>query len=211
MNDSILGSINQLSNERSEILARVTRAMSAIAAIFGAPRRPQLPVMAAPSIARTGDDVRRGETLALARFDGQKWELLLAASELESLLGALTAIGTQHDVSQQMHDVNLQPRTTYGNYTAPHELAPGAAYLQPQQADLNELLTNRECEILELLALRLTNKEIARELGVSADTVKQHTSNVFRKLQVKNRREAVVRARAMGFEFERMLPSHQRR
>ena len=211
MNDSILGSINQLSSERSEIMARVTRAMSAFATIFSALRRPQLPVIAAPSIERTGDDTRRSETLALARFDGQKWELLLAAPELDSLLGALAAIGTRHDVSQQMQGVNLQTGTTYSDYAASHADTPGPAYLQPHQADLNELLTNRECEILELLALRLTNKEIARELGVSADTVKQHTSNVFRKLQVKNRREAVVRARAMGFEFQRMLPSHQSR
>jgi LuxR family maltose regulon positive regulatory protein len=62
-----------------------------------------------------------------------------------------------------------------------------------------EPLTDRELRILRLLEKDLTNKEIARELVVTTGTVKVHTSNVYRKLSVNNRRAAVSLARALGF------------
>jgi DNA-binding NarL/FixJ family response regulator len=59
-------------------------------------------------------------------------------------------------------------------------------------------LTDREREVLELLARGRTNGEIARTLVVSPKTVRNHVSNVFTKLQVAGRSEAVARARAAG-------------
>ena len=53
--------------------------------------------------------------------------------------------------------------------------------------------------MLRLLNERLTNKEIARQLGISTETVRQHTVKLFRKLNVDNRRQAIVVARAMGY------------
>lgn len=55
-----------------------------------------------------------------------------------------------------------------------------------------ESLTTREREILELLSMSMTNEEIARGLYISVDTVKTHVRNIFDKLQVKNRVEAVL-------------------
>lgn len=55
-----------------------------------------------------------------------------------------------------------------------------------------EKLTTREREILELLSMSLTNEEIARGLFISVDTVKTHVRNIFEKLSVKNRVEAVM-------------------
>ena len=63
---------------------------------------------------------------------------------------------------------------------------------------LAESLTNREMDVLELLAHRLTNKEIADRLYISPLTVKRHTTTIFGKLGVRNRRQAVVRAHALG-------------
>lgn len=77
---------------------------------------------------------------------------------------------------------------------------------QPRHPDLIELLTHRELEVLQLLALRLSNAEIAHELGISTGTVKQHTLNVFRKLHAENRRQAIVQAQAMGFKLETPYP-----
>jgi LuxR family maltose regulon positive regulatory protein len=59
---------------------------------------------------------------------------------------------------------------------------------------LAEPLTDRELEVLALLKERLSNKEIASHLIVSANTVRQHNSNIYRKLQVNTRREAVNKA-----------------
>jgi len=63
---------------------------------------------------------------------------------------------------------------------------------------LMEPLTDREAEILELLAKRYSNKEIAAELVISPATVKRHTINLYGKLSVHNRRDAVGAARALG-------------
>jgi ATP/maltotriose-dependent transcriptional regulator MalT len=62
-----------------------------------------------------------------------------------------------------------------------------------------ESLTSRELQILRLLDQDLTNKEIARELVLTTGTVRVHTSNVYRKLSVSNRRTAVSLAKALGF------------
>ena len=65
-------------------------------------------------------------------------------------------------------------------------------------AQLIEPLTERELEILILLAQRLSNKEIAGQLFISAVTVKRHAINIYQKLQVNDRHEAVTKARALG-------------
>ena len=69
--------------------------------------------------------------------------------------------------------------------------------LSPQPSALVEPLTARELEILKLLADGASNGEIARQLVVSLGTVKKHTSNIFGKLQVQSRTQAVARARAL--------------
>ncbi len=59
-------------------------------------------------------------------------------------------------------------------------------------------LTDREREILLLVARGQTNPEIARELSLSPKTVANHVSNIFGKLQVADRVQAVIRAREAG-------------
>jgi LuxR family maltose regulon positive regulatory protein len=68
----------------------------------------------------------------------------------------------------------------------------------PSSAALVEPLTAREQEVLQLLAEKRSNAEIAEQLFISLPTVKSHTSNLYGKLGVHNRREAVAQARILG-------------
>jgi LuxR family transcriptional regulator, maltose regulon positive regulatory protein len=63
---------------------------------------------------------------------------------------------------------------------------------------LIEPLSSRELEVLHLMALGRTNQEIAGQLIVARGTIKAHTANIYRKLDVTNRTEAVARARQLG-------------
>ena len=67
----------------------------------------------------------------------------------------------------------------------------------PDATNLDSL-SKREYEVMSLLAQRLSNKEIAEKLFVSLDAVKKHLYNIYQKLNVKNRRQAVEKARALG-------------
>ncbi|HET9905049.1 MAG TPA: LuxR C-terminal-related transcriptional regulator [Anaerolineales bacterium] len=61
-----------------------------------------------------------------------------------------------------------------------------------------EPLSQREREVLHLIALGKSNQEIARQLIVSTGTVKAHTASIYRKLDVANRTQAAARARQLG-------------
>ncbi|MFD9904087.1 response regulator [Streptomyces sp. NPDC059063] len=74
-------------------------------------------------------------------------------------------------------------------FSAVHELPVRAAFPD---------LTEREREVLDLVARGLSNRRIARELALSEKTVRNHVSRVFAKLRVADRVEAAVRARDAG-------------
>ncbi len=74
---------------------------------------------------------------------------------------------------------------------------------QATKSELVEPLSERELEVLQLIAEGLTNQEIASSLYLSLNTVKVHTRNIYGKLGVNNRTQAVARARSLG-----ILPSN---
>ena len=61
-----------------------------------------------------------------------------------------------------------------------------------------EILTKREFETLMLVERGLNKKEIAEKMFISPETVKSHVKNIYMKLEATGRREAVLRARALG-------------
>lgn len=92
-----------------------------------------------------------------------------------------------------------------------HAVNEGQAYLQPQitsrlldrVTDLplpkdSHPFSKREVEILQMLAKGFSNKEIAQQLLLSEHTVKTHVANIFAKLEVNNRAEAVLQAVKRG-------------
>jgi DNA-binding NarL/FixJ family response regulator len=74
----------------------------------------------------------------------------------------------------------------------------GMTVFAPRQEQPATPLSEREREVLTLMASGATNKEIASSLYLSPHTVKEHTSAVYRKLGVRNRAEAVQRAERLG-------------
>jgi DNA-binding NarL/FixJ family response regulator len=74
----------------------------------------------------------------------------------------------------------------------------GMTMFAPKSEQPAPMLTEREHEVLDLIAAGSTNREIAERLYLSPHTVKEHTSVLYRKLQARNRAEAVQRAQRIG-------------
>lgn len=66
------------------------------------------------------------------------------------------------------------------------------------QSNSNDLLSQRELEVLRLIAQGLSNDEISQRLFLALDTVKGHNRRIYGKLQVQRRTEAIIRARELG-------------
>ncbi|WP_445148694.1 LuxR C-terminal-related transcriptional regulator [Baekduia sp. Peel2402] len=123
-----------------------------------------------------------GRALDLAEADGLR--LALAAEGCAPLLARVLRTGTSH-------------RALVGDVlelTATGTAQPVGAPVDP----LREPLTERELAVLRFLPTMLSSQEIAGELYVTLNTVKSHLRNLYRKLGVNGRREAVDRGRALG-------------
>ena len=83
-------------------------------------------------------------------------------------------------------------------FDAEPQLVTAAQGKSSPPGELIEPLSQREMEVLQLIAQGNTNKEIAQQLIVAPGTVKAHAASIYRKLDVANRTEAVARARQLG-------------
>jgi LuxR family maltose regulon positive regulatory protein len=75
---------------------------------------------------------------------------------------------------------------------------PGDIVSPTSPPTLVDSLTNREFDVLTFLSQRMSNKEIAEKLFISPLTVKKHSMNIYSKLNVNSRQQAVEKARALG-------------
>ena len=69
---------------------------------------------------------------------------------------------------------------------------------KPSSDSQSESLSGREIEILKLVAMGSSNKDIAEKLVIAEGTVKNHMTNILTKLEVKDRMQAVLKAKETG-------------
>lgn len=118
---------------------------------------------------------------------------LAALAEIEARLGDASAALQLRRIVADHTPTDPDDRDTFTRLTATHDVFSIAARHHRAR---REALTRRERAVLHLLRGSLTLPEIARELGVSINTVKSQTRQVYRKLGVNSRAEAVVHAGA---------------
>ena len=136
--------------------------------------------------------------LLLASLQTVRYRLLLVDHSLELYLGLIAAVFAVVGLWLGRRGVVRQMEITA---TAPLPPLDGAA-LERTLAQYR--ITQREYEVLQLIARGLSNQEIAAHMFVSLNTVKTHTSNLFSKLDAQRRTQAVERARALGL----IAPAH---
>jgi LuxR family maltose regulon positive regulatory protein len=127
--------------------------------------------------------------------DGYLRLFLDEGAPMLSLLGDATDHGVTGDAEYQIV-ASERARRLLALASAPAAPAPDSS--QRQASSSAEPLSDRELQVLRLLDSELTGPEIARELFVSHNTVRTHTKHIFTKLDVTNRRAAVLRAHERG-------------
>jgi two-component system response regulator DesR len=92
----------------------------------------------------------------------------------------------------------LKDQSAHEVAEAVRRVASGELVFPEHPAETGVQLTDREREVLDLIGSGATNREIAAALYLSHHTVKEHTSGLYRKLEVRGRAEAVRRAQTLG-------------
>ncbi len=127
-----------------------------------------------------------GEALVLAEPEGYQRAFLDEGEPMARLLYQALDRGLSPAYAGKL----LAALSAQMTAPAPPQSGPGSALIEP--------LSGRELEVLRLLAEGLSNAEIAHRLYISLSTVKSHTANIFGKLGVKNRTQAVALARTLN-------------
>jgi LuxR family maltose regulon positive regulatory protein len=128
------------------------------------------------------------KALSLAEPEGYVRVFVDGGQPMAELLRAVSSRGLLPDyVSQLLAQPGMQDTGQQPAISPP---------LQP--ASLVEPLSERELEVLHLISAGHSNQEIAARLVVTLNTVKKHTSNIYGKLEVNSRTQAIARARELG-------------
>ena len=143
-------------------------------------------------LARQGDSTAAGQTLLralrLGRPGGFIHSFVIRGPEMLKLLQAVSLhLKNEPDLGEYLEMI-------IAAFLLPADPHPAS----PNLKEIKTLLTERELEVLDLLAERLSINEISARLYISPSTVQQHSHHIYRKLDVANKRQAVVRATELG-------------
>ena len=167
----------------------------------------EVSVLQALALERQGrvEEARKAlkESAALAQPGGWIRPFVEAGPVMAGMLQRLRGKDPTEDFARRIlavsdNDGAAAPREAAGP-TAPKLVPALVARTSPagERRPLEDL-TNRELDILELLAQRLQNKEIAERLSISPQTVNYHLKHIYEKLETSGRRQAVARAVELG-------------
>lgn len=127
----------------------------------------------------------------------QKVLVLTVHNQIEYLMGAMD-LGVNGYILKDSESRELKKAIftiCEGNTYLPSSLVPLMNSKKMQKnvdSEKIDSLTKRELEVLKLLAVGMYNKEVAQNLAISERTVKNHVSNIFKKLEVTDRTQAAV-------------------
>ena len=127
--------------------------------------------------------------------------IILTIHDDEEYIYKVTSAGAEGFIQKDITSEELQDaikRVLDGETVFPRTVAQDLDGDGEEATDYNELLSNREHEVLGLLARGMSNREIAEELYISEKTVKNHVSNILRKLDVNDRTQAVIKSLKYG-------------
>jgi DNA-binding NarL/FixJ family response regulator len=130
--------------------------------------------------------------------------VMLSASQNEQMIETALRRGASAYVIKNIDPTDLPStlrQALEGNVYSTVGVSPESESRGPRAAGL----TDREISILKALAKGLSNDEIAKEFWVARQTVKFHLTNIYRKLDVRNRTEAIRKAYAFGIVESPML------
>jgi LuxR family maltose regulon positive regulatory protein len=136
-----------------------------------------------------------GEAFSLAEPEGYVWTFVKEGEPMHALLEEAEKHAVSPDYVNKLLDVfRAEEQRSRG---AEEKFAPSAPPL-PGFSALVEPLSDREIEVLRLIADGLSNQEIADRLVIAVSTVKSHVNHIFGKLGVRNRTQAAKRAQDLG-------------
>jgi LuxR family transcriptional regulator, maltose regulon positive regulatory protein len=151
------------------------------------------------TVAARGLLARAAELARIAAHPSQTVRVLTALADAELAVGDRRAARAALD---EAHDIAIEgvafPATARRLTEAEARIGRGAARRARQEGRLVEELTDRELSLLLALQEPLTQREIGTKLFLSINTVKGYTKNLYRKLGVVSRAEAVRRGRELG-------------
>jgi LuxR family maltose regulon positive regulatory protein len=139
-----------------------------------------------------------GDALALAEPGGFIRIFVDEGPPMAQLLSEAAAHGVMPDyIGKLLAVFEAEGQTVLAGRQAGPGKSEDKSYL-PSAQSLIEPLSQRELEILQLIAQGLSNREISERLFLALDTVKGHNRSIYGKLQVQRRTEAIARARELG-------------
>lgn len=133
--------------------------------------------------------------LLLAELPDTRVVALTSFSDRQRVTEILAAGATGYLLKDSRPDDLLAAVRAAADGHAPLDPRVAAALLPAREPPLTDQLSDREKQVLRLVAAGLANKQIARRLGIAESTVKVHTGNIFRRIGVTDRTSAAIWAK----------------